>query len=293
MMRRNVVALLAVCTAFAVGIAVGGGPLSDRGHADRPPSHADTTAWTTDSPELTLDRAFVRAAGPALTADRLRGQRVAVFAFPGASASALSALTTQVKSAGGVIGSLVRIQHATIDPARKTYADALAKQLALQLQGRGVRQSLPAYQRLGQVIGFSYAGVTPAPVLDAAQTTAARTLVTGKLVKTSGGTTPATLILVVLGAGGRHRVNPSVLAPLVAGIGGATRRLVAVGDSASAKDGDLAVLRRQHWSKWFASVDGVQTTAGQVAATLALARQMGRGGGDFGASGFGGLAALR
>lgn len=293
MIRRNIVWLVAVCAIFAVGVALGAGPLSDRGRADQPTWHADPAAWTADNPEHTLDEAFVKAAGPALTAGRLRGQRVAVVALPGASASTLSALTTQITGAGGAIGSIIRIQPAAVDPARQTYADTLAKQLAVDLRGQGVRQSLPPYQTLGQVIGFSYAGVRPATALAAAQATSARTLVTGKLVKTTGPTTPATLILVVVGPGGRHHVDPSVLAPLVAGIGGATRRLVAVGDSASAKDGDLAVLRAQHWAPWFASVDGVQTSVGQIATTLALVRQIGRGGGNFGASGFGGLLTLR
>jgi hypothetical protein len=291
MIRRNVVSLVAVCAALAVGVALGGGPLSDLGHADSEPSHATSTAPTDDRQQAALDRSFLAAAGPALTAGRLSGQRVAVMALPDASEATLSALTGQVKAAGGTVSSLVRIQPAAVDPARKTYADTLAKQLAAQLRGDGVDASLPTYQRLGQVIGFSYASATSATALDADQTTAAQTLVTAKLVRTTGGTTPATLVLVVLGAGG-HRVEPSVLAPLVNGIGGATRRVVAVGDTASAEGGDLAVLRREQWGPWFASLDGVESSAGPVAATLALVRQIGRAGGTFGASGFGGLVPL-
>jgi hypothetical protein len=293
MIRRHLVSLVAVCAALAVGVALGGGPLSDLGHADTGPSHPATRTATTDRHEIALDESFARAAGRALAAGRLSGQRVALVTLPGATATTVSALTADVQGAGGTVSSVVRIQPAALTPTRKTYADTLATQLATQLRGRGVDGSLPTYQRLGQVIGFSYAGESPAGALGADRSTAAQTLVAAKLVRTTGGTAPATLILLVVGPGARDRVDPSVLAPLVEGIGGATRRLVAAGDSASATHGELAALREQHWGPWFASVDGVETTVGQVTATLALARQTGRLGGAFGASGFSGLMTLR
>ena len=44
MIRRNLVAVVSTCGALAVGIALGGGPLSDLGHAEPDPSAAPTVA---------------------------------------------------------------------------------------------------------------------------------------------------------------------------------------------------------------------------------------------------------
>lgn len=290
MIRRNILPVLALGATLAVGICLGAGPLHDGDSGRTSPERAATTSAVSRERADAAD-SFVKAAAGPLTARRLAGQRVAVVAMPGAAEDVVSALAARVRSAGGAVSSVVRIRPATVDPAREAYADSLATQLAAGLRGRGVDGSLPTYQRLGQVIGFTYAAEQPAAALDVAQASSARTLTAAKLVASRQATSPATLILLVLGPGDRH-VAPAVLDPLVEGIGGATRRLVAVGDSASAARGDLAALRRQKWGPWFASVDGVETTVGQVAATLALVRQIGRGGGSFGASGFDGLISL-
>lgn len=284
MIRRNIVAVIATCCALAVGIALGGGPLSDLGHAesdDRPQSAGDTGDL---SRRVALDERFVGDVGEAVVAGRLAGQRVAVLAFPGVAPGVISGVGAQVKAGGGTVTSVVTIAPEMVDPGRRTYVDTLSAQLAPRLKGH-VNAALDTYPRFGQLLGSAYAGKMAAGSFDAAQTTAAETLSTAKLVTVSGGRTPATLVLVLVG----NNVDRTALTGIVHGLGGSAHAVVAAGPSSSA---GLAALRREGWGPWFASVDGVETTTGQVATALALARQVSQGGGSFGASGFGGLVDL-
>lgn len=283
-MRRNIVAALATCSALAVGIALGAGPLNDVGHAtpDSSPQSAGDSGGL--SRRAALDERFVSDVGEDLVSGKLTGQRIAVIAFPGVAGDVLSGVTSEVKAGGGAVTSVVHVQPGMTDPSRRTYVDTLSRQLAGHLKGR-VNASLETYPRLGQLLGSAYAGKTPASAFDAGQTTAAETLKTAHLVTVSGGTTPASMVLVLLG----KPVDPSVLTGIVHGLGGESHAVVAAGPSDSA---GLAAIRRQHWGGWFASIDGVETSAGQVATALVLARQISQSGGDFGASGFGGLARL-
>lgn len=284
MIRRHIVSVLATCSALAVGIALGGGPLRDLGHAE--PNEAPQSAETSTglSHRAALDERFISDVGKGLLSRKLAGQRIAVIAFPGVPDRVLAATSTQVRAARGTVTSVVHVTPGMIDPGRRTYVDSLASDLGKRLPRR-VNPSLGTYPRLGQVLGAAYAGRNRASSFEAGQSTAAEALATAKLVKVSGGETPATLVLVLLG----HRVDPTALSGIVHGLGGESRGVVAAGTSSSA---DLAMLRHQGWGSWFASVDGVETLPGQVATALALARQVSQGGGDFGASGFGGLVPL-
>ena len=58
-----------------------------------------------------------------------------------------------------------------------------------------------------------------------------------------------------------------------------------VGDTTDGGEGQLGRLRAEPVSAEVATVDGVETTAGQVTSVLALARAIETDGGAFGASG--------
>lgn len=284
MIRRNIVAVLATCAALAVGITLGAGPLHDVGRADSSDSSQSAEVSPVLSRRAALDERFVDDVGDTLLSGKLARQRIAVLAFPGVSSRVVDATTARVRSAHGTITSVVRVAPSMVEPARKTYLDHLSSQLAKRLAGR-VNPSLDTYPRFGQVLGAAYAVKTGASRLDGPQTTTAEALSTARLVSVRGGRTPATLVLVLLG----RTVDPTVLSGIIHGLGGEARGVVAAGGSDSA---DLATLRRQGWGTWFASVDGVETPAGEVATALALAGQVSQRGGDFGASGFGGLVSL-
>jgi len=282
--RRNLISLVGACGALAVGIALGAGPLSDVGHAESERA-GDAGEVSGDlSRRVAVDERFVTDIGKAVVAGRLAKQRIAILAFPGVQQDVIAGVSAQVRTGGGAVTSVVRIAPAMVDPGRRTYLDTLSKRLAPRLDGR-VNTTLDAYPRFGQLLGATYAGKKAATSFDAGQSTAAETLRTAKLVTVSGGKTPATLVLVLVA----KPVDRTVLTGIVHGLGGAAHAVVSAGPSSST---DLAALRAQDWGTWFASVDGVDTPAGQVATALALAHQVSQGGGDYGASGFGGLVPL-
>jgi len=285
MIRRNLVAVVATCSALAVGIALGAGPLSDLDHAQSDERPQSAGAGGDLSRRAALDERFIGDSAAALLAKRLSGQRVAVIALPGVDADVVDGISTRIKSGGGTVTSVVRVAASMLDPGRKTYLDELGSKLVPQLKGR-VNASLDTYARFGQILGSAYGGKTATGSFDAGQSTAAKTMTTAKLATVSGGKTPATLLLVLVG----KPVDPTALTGIVHGLGGASHAVVAAGPSSSTA---LAALRRQGWGPWFASVDGVETPTGQVAAALVLARQVSQSGGNFGASGFGGLVDLR
>ncbi|WP_328530906.1 putative cytokinetic ring protein SteA [Nocardioides sp. NBC_00368] len=296
--RRLVLPVLAAVTALAIGVPagiwaadhdlteIGTGLGAGFGSSAGEGAAASTTsgrseAKTGDDPQTAEER-FVAEAGDELLPGKLTGQRVAVLALPGADPKTVDALTGSIKTAGGQTTGVLDVRPNLLDPDRKQYVDSLATQLVKQL-GRG-DAGQATYQRMGQVVGETYAGTKPPSEFDQPAKTAAVALLTGDLVTARGRPTgPADLVLVVLGEDSR---DTTAVEGLVEGLGATTKGLVVGGTTDSE---DLKTLRANDWPGWFASVDGVETVTGQIAAPLVLARQRSQQGGDFGASGFGGL----
>ncbi|MGY0390796.1 putative cytokinetic ring protein SteA [Nocardioides sp. WG-D5] len=298
--RRLVLPVLAAVTALAIGIpagiwaadhdlteigsGLGAGFGSGFGGDAGEGAAASTTSGRsgTKTDPQTAESQFVEEAGAALLPGKLTGQRVAVLALPGADPKTVDVLTGNIKTAGGETTGVLDVRPNLLDPDRKQYVDSLATQLVKQL-GRGDADQA-TYQRMGQVVGETYAGTKPPTEFDQPAKTAAVALLTGDLVTARGRPTgPADLVLVVLGDDSR---DTTAVEGLVEGLGATAKGLVV---AASTGSENLETLRANDWPGWFASVDGVETATGQVAAPLVLARQRSQQGGDFGASGFGGL----
>jgi Copper transport outer membrane protein, MctB len=92
-------------------------------------------------------------------------------------------------------------------------------------------------------------------------------------------------VLLVLGTG----LDQAIADGLVSGLASRSRGVVVVGDTGAP---NLAGLRADGVTRHAAAVDGVETTAGQVASVLALIRSWRTRGGTFGASGVTGVAPL-
>ncbi|OIJ27185.1 hypothetical protein UG56_008995 [Nocardioides luteus] len=293
--RRLVLPVLAAVTALAIGVpagfwaadhdltSIGAGLRSGAGEgAAASTTSGESSAGAGKGPQQSTESQFVEEAGAALLPGRLTGQKVAVLTFPGADRKTVEALTANIKTAGGATTGVLDVRPNLLDPDRRQYVDSLATQLVKQL-GRG-DAGQATYQRMGQVIGETYAGTKPPAEFDQPAKTAAVALLTGDLVKARGRPTgPADLVLLVLGDDSR---DTTAVEGLTEGLGATTKGLVVTAPTDSE---DLEKLRANDWPGWFASVDGIETTTGQVAAPLVLARQRSQQGGDFGASGFGGL----
>jgi len=264
-----------VCFALAAGIALGAGPLAgEEATSARPP----TTAESPQAAASGFDQSFATAVAPTLYNRRLANQTVAILALPGADETVLKAVTDQIVAAGGAVVSRVTLTEGLTAPGEKSMVDTLATQLATQLPG-AADPAATTYVRMGQLLGTALATAAEpaAPSPDIA--TIRQSLVAGSLADDAGAAPTAPLVLVVAG----DDLEDTIVTGLVEGIAAKAHGVVVAGDTAS---GDVAAVRGA--TTPVATVDGIETAAGQVAAVLALVRQVTGGGGQFGASGIDG-----
>jgi hypothetical protein len=283
--RHHIVSLVAVFLALAVGVALGGGPLSDLGRDDKPAS-ATTREQRTVARTASYGDDFAAASAAKLYAGRLRDQPVAVLTMPGAEGDAVSALGAQIEAAGGSV-STYDVQPTLVDGSKKSLVDALGSQLMTQLGPGAVTADAPTYERLGQLLGLAVAGDD----LSGADADSIRQSLEGAELMTSPETAVrAPLVLVVLG----DQVDPAILSGLVSGLAATATGVVVAGDTTSATPaGDLAALRSEPAADQVATADGVDTPLGQVTAVLVLIRSLFVQGGSFGASGSDGAVPLK
>jgi hypothetical protein len=84
----------------------------------------------------------------------------------------------------------------------------------------------------------------------------------------------------------------TILSGLVSGIGHNAAGVVVVGDGDSADDGELAALRESQLTGPISTVDGMETTIGQVTIVLAMQAVISGTTGSYGASGSDGVVPL-
>ena len=102
----------------------------------------------------------------------------------------------------------------------------------------------------------------------------------------------APLVLVVLGTDADDEGSDAILAGLVQGLAAQATGVVVAGTLADGGDGQLGRLRADPAAAGVATLDGVDTLAGQVATVMALQRSVTTPGGSFGASGADGAVPL-
>jgi hypothetical protein len=287
--RRNVVPLVVVVMALAVGIALGAGPLSDLGSsppkaAAEPPPLPDTAG---DEAAAYAD-GFAGTVAQSLYAGRLHGHPVALVALPGADDDVVAALTEQVRLAGTRVIGTYDLRRSLLDPNEKTLVDTLGLQLVAQLGADVVTPDATTYDRIGQLLGRAVATTSRSAGLDQGKVASLRASLhgAGLLARTEEGEPHlAPLVLVVTG----KDVEQPILAGLVAGLAAAAKGVVVAGPS---WDGDIAALRSQPPVRPVATVDGTDRATGRVAAVLALVHVLATPGGSFGASGADGSVPL-
>ncbi|MCW2796974.1 copper transporter [Nocardioides sp.] len=285
--RHHIVSLVAVFLALAIGVALGGGPLSDLGR--------DASATTSTAKEKTLDakRAatfgdeFAVATGQTLYDGRLQDHPVAVLALPGADEDIVAALEQQIETAGGSVTGRYNVQKALVDPGEKSLVDALGSQLMTQLGAGVVDAETSTYTRIGQLVGVAVSTTqTTAEPVGSKATSIRQSLVGADLMTSPRGEVDvAPLVLVVMGSKSGGDQDQAVLSGILSGLAAKSAGAVVVADSAAGVNGSLAALRRQPAADEVTTVDGVESPLGQVTATLALLRALAGDGGSFGASG--------
>lgn len=276
---RRLIPLLAVLFALAAGIALGAGPLDDRRG-----SAADSTGHR-PVPATRFDDAFAGAVAPSLYGQRLANQSVAIVTTPGVSEATATGVSEQVVAAGGTVTGTTALTEALTGAGQKTLVDTMGTQLATQLKAQLPALADPAlstYPRMGKLLGVALGTLTAAtPAPEAAVSTVRESLHAAKLTGDIGANRVAPLVIVLLG----DDIDDAILTGLVQGVASQTQGVVVAGPSRSE---DVARIAEGTGKPAVATVDGVETGAGRVAAVLALVKQVTGGGGSFGASGIDG-----
>jgi len=280
--RSYAVPLTAVLLAFATGVALGAGPLDDtRSDASTRPR------VVTRAPAPGYADAFATDVSSRLYAGGLSHRPVAVVTLPGADPATVTALTAQVKAAGGQVTGTYAVLGQLVDAQQKSLVDTLGLQLDKQLR-RGTDRGVSTYPRIGQLVAIAIANRTDASGPPNDDAVAVRqSLAAAKLLRLPAGSPQtAPLVLVLLGS----PLDQAIADGLVQGLGARARGVVAVAPS---KDPTFAGLADDGITKTVTTVDGSETGPGRVAAVLALIRAWTTRGGAFGASGADGAVPLR
>jgi hypothetical protein len=310
-LRRHVIAVAAALFALAVGIALGGGPLSYVSDDDPPTSsgprepdevpetepgdEADPAAPAADG----FADAFAAAAAPRLYDKALLGHPTVIVAMPGVSAALVDAMVAQVAAAGGGLTGVFALTDQAVDRDETSLVDSLGSQLMTQLDSDRVDPAAPTYVRLGQLLGVAVATpIKDGKRADAAAQNVRASLTTGGLLTAPEEARLAPLVLVLLPPHTDQEpevaeAEAAVYLGLATGLRANAAGAVLLADTASGADGLLAELRGDDLvTSALATVDGGDTVVGQVTAMLALIGSLEGTVGAYGASGSDGAAPI-
>lgn len=308
-LRRHVIAVVGALFALAVGIALGGGPLSYVPDDDEPPTsgqeaqpeagESDAGAEVDPPGDAGFVDAFAAAAASRLYAGALRGNPTVILAMPGVTPGLVDAMVAQVAAAGGGLTGVFEVTEQAVDRDGTSLVDSLGSQLMTQLGDTRVDPAAPTYVRLGQLLSLAVA--TPVKNGRRADTTAQTvraSLSAGGLLSGPGDARLAPLVMVLLPASGdpepeEARAVAAIYLGLTTGLRVNAAGVVLLGDTASGEDGLLSELRRDELvTSTIATVDGGDTVIGQVTAMLALIDALDGSVGAYGASGSDGAVPL-
>ena len=237
--RNHVVTLVSVFLALAVGVVLGGGPLSEVGRTHRGLVHHTSPGG--DRRRRDVRGPFAVAGAGRLYAGGLAGHPVTIVTLPGSDAKMVDGITTQVTKAGGSVAATYAAAPALVDPEEKSLVDTLGSQLMTQLGDGVADEGAPTYERMGQLVGVAIATTAPEGGAAGDGALAIRQALAGAELGSGpkGDFKKSPLVLVVLG----DDVDDDVLAGLLAGLAGRSVGVVTVGNTDAADSGDLSALR--------------------------------------------------
>jgi hypothetical protein len=300
LLRRHLVAVVAALFALAVGIALGGGPLSY--------VSGDETSTASDEPEPEMTEPpvdddevpaassrfaewFAAAAAARLYDKALFGHPTVIVAAPGVEPALVDAMVGEVGAAGGGLTGVFQITEQAVDRDASSLVDDLGSQLMTQIDADSVDPAAPTYLRLGQLLSVAVA--TPLKGgrrADTAAQTVRAGLSTGGLLTGPGEARLAPLVMVLLPPhteldAEEAAAEEAVYLGLATGLRANAAGTVLLADSASGADGLLAALREDATlTSSISTVDSGETALGRVTAMLALIGSLDGGVGTFGES---------
>jgi len=188
--RYHIVSIVSIFLALAVGIVLGAGPLKeDIGNKltdQLTQLRQEKTDLRTqlDAQRKGLDGrdSFISTVTPGLVAGRLAGKVVTVVVGPGADGALVKATTANLTAAGAKVGATVTLTDAWVDPAKRTFRNNLATQLAALVKAPGAVSSPDMMP--GEILARAILGRPDRPTdrLDPASSQALDGLKTGALL---------------------------------------------------------------------------------------------------------------
>jgi len=297
--RYHVVSIVAVLLALAAGVALGGGPLSEIGRGgDEVAQRAEARSAELSRRLDAADEAgsfqddFAETLATRSVGGVLASRPVSLVTMPGADEQVVKSLTDLLKQSGAVVGGSYAVLPRLLDGGEKSLVDTMGSQLREQLNVTGVAGSAPTYERMGGLLAraVSSGKDTGEPLDDPARELLSSLKSAELFAQTGAAEVRGSVVLVVLGD---EPADPdqadSVYGGLLTGLAGQGDAVVVTGDTASARDGVLKILRDDvAVAGNVSSVDSDQTAAGRVAAVLALAADAKGTVGHYGATGIDG-----
>jgi hypothetical protein len=292
-LRYHVISLTAVFLALALGVVLGSTSVSQRllsvVAGDRSDLTQQVARLTAQRDQLAAEQrasdSFGAAVAPAVVKGQLAARRVVLVVAPSAAPTDRDALRQLLADAGATVTGELDLTDAIVDPAR---ADAL-RDLTTRLLPAGAQ--LPTATDSGGLVGGLLGSVLLAPTGSRAQpaanqVTAALTgLTQAGFVRPGAQPAPAQLVVVLTGgaeSGGFAAERAATVARMSSELDRAGGGAVLAGRDGSAT-GAVGVARADSTiSAKLSTVDDVQSSAGQVAAVLALRERLAGRTGQFG-----------
>ena len=281
--RQHLTTLVAVFVALAVGVVLGGGLLSDVTEAASQPVGAQADDAT---PQAAYTDSFTGAVAPALVAGRLADRSVALVDRARRRRAGRDVAHRAGHRRRGAVSGRYDLTATMVGPDQKTLVDTLGSQLMTQ-QKDAIAAEATTYDRIGQLLGLAVATGTPEGESTNGKGRAILESLTGadllprparwsagpRSCWWSSGTSPP------------PRAATRSWRACVTGLSGPRPASWSSGTPPTAARASSGACARSPCPPQVATVDGVETAAGQVTTVLALARAIETDGGAFGASG--------
>lgn len=283
--RTHVLTLVAVFLALAVGVVLGGGPLSEIGRGSENADELRTDAAQARA-EAEFGERFAVDASSALYSRKLNGREVTLVTMPGADPSLVESITEEIDAAGGEVVVTQALGSSLVNPSEKSLVDTLGSQLMTQLPNGIVSADASTYERAGELIGYTVATKDEETVDRSAESEAVADGLKGAnlVPEVATGEGRAPLVLVVEGDEVTGDGADAIVGGIIRGLVAKSRGVVFAGPT-STDGSQFGRLREGDGLGDATSVDGLETAAGRVATVLALARAHDTQGGSFGATG--------
>jgi len=299
--RYHLVSIVSIFLALAVGIVLGAGPLKeDIGNR----LTQETTALRAEKAQLRTELdaekrgiaardSFSSAVAPVIMKGRLTGKTVALVIAPGADSDLVKNTTASLAAAGAKVGSTITLTDAWADPAKRTFRNTLANQLA-ELVKAPLAANNPD-QLVATVLARAILGGKDQSTqrVDLGSSAALDGLKAGNLVKVSPDQIVPSSAAVFLGGpvkGSTQQDTDALLANYVqlvrsldaAGSGVVVATVSNTTNQTLSSDLVAAVRKDSDAVKVASTVDDADLPMGQTTFVLALAQQYTGGNGQYG-----------